>query len=130
MTPISDGNRVGPIQSAVAEVSLDGSSAAEVQRVAQEEVLASVGEPLSSDMSAVPASGQYQLAVSEESSEKHVAEPGTTVKEKDASKSDEKSVVMDSLELLAVKSGGDHTMKEGETKTVPADLASSKPVSS
>jgi hypothetical protein len=115
----------------VEEVSLDGSSAAEVQRVAQEKVLASVGEPVSSDMSAVPASGQYQLTVSEESSEKqHVAEPGTTVKEKDASKSDEKSVVMDSLELLAVKSGGDHTMKEGETKTVPADLASSKPVSS
>ncbi|CAM0878777.1 unnamed protein product [Alopecurus aequalis] len=115
------------------------SISAEVQEVTQE-VLVSVADPLSSEkggltlgMIAVPAGGQSQLAVSEDSlEERDVAVAETTVEEREASKVDEKSVLIDPVELLVVKAGGDQDMKElhgtatEQIKPVPVDLASSK----
>ena len=143
MIPISDRNFVAQTKSAVVEVSLDGSSTAEVQRVAQEEVLASVGNPLSSEKgeltserNTVPDCGQRQPAVSEDSpEERDVAEVETTVEEK-ASQSEEKSVAVDPPEPLVSKATGDQEMKDrcdtvtDQTKLVPGDLTSSEPVSS
>uniref|UniRef100_A0ACD5TRH1 Uncharacterized protein n=1 Tax=Avena sativa TaxID=4498 RepID=A0ACD5TRH1_AVESA len=140
VTSVSDGNCVGQIQSAVAEASLDGGNTAEVQRVTQEEVLVSAGDPVSSemgestsDMSAVPVRGLCQPAVSEDSTrQKDVAGAEATVEEK-ASQSDEKSARTDSVEPLVVKAGGDQEMKDGcdsvkeQTKIVPGDVAISKP---
>ncbi|KAM0908958.1 hypothetical protein ACQ4PT_015046 [Festuca glaucescens] len=133
VTSSADGNCAAQIQCAVPQVSLDGSSAAEVSLEVTEEVLASVGD-LVADRNAVLANGQRQLTVSEDSpEERDVAEAETTVEEKEASKSDDKSVKMDSLEPLAVKAGGDQEMKElcdsvkEQTKVVTGDLASSKP---
>jgi len=136
---VSDGNCVGQIQSAVAEASLDGSNTSEVQRVTQEEVLASVEDPVSSekgelasDMSAVLVGVQCQPAVSEDSpKERSVAGDEATVEEK-VSQSEEKSALMDSVELLVAKAGVDQEMKDHcdsvkeQTKIVPGDVASSK----
>ncbi|XP_044355380.1 uncharacterized protein [Triticum aestivum] len=138
----SDENDVqasGQIQSATAEVSLDG-SAAEVQKATQGEESASVGDSLSSekgefasDANAVPAGGQRQPPVSEDTpDEGNVAEVEVTVEEK-ASKSDEKPVPMDFVEPPIVKAEGTQEAKDccdsvkEETKIVPGDLGSSKP---
>ncbi|KAF7027896.1 hypothetical protein CFC21_039889 [Triticum aestivum] len=136
----SDQNDVqasGQIQPATVEVSLDA-SAAEVQKATQGEELASVGDPLSSEKGAlasdaVPAGGQRQPPVSEDTpDEGNVAEVESTVEEK-ASKSDEKPVPMDSVEPPVVKAEGTQEVKDccdsakEETKIVPGDLASSKP---
>ncbi|KAE8782120.1 hypothetical protein D1007_44500 [Hordeum vulgare] len=138
----SDENGVqagGEIQPANVEVSLNG-GAAEVQEATQEEELASVGDPLSSEKGefaaavvAVPAGGQRQPPVSEDTpDEGNVGEAESTVEEK-ASKSDEKPVPMESVELLVAKSEGAQEVKDccdsvkEETKIVPGDLASSKP---
>uniref|UniRef100_A0ACD5V9J8 Uncharacterized protein n=1 Tax=Avena sativa TaxID=4498 RepID=A0ACD5V9J8_AVESA len=136
---ISDGECVGQIQSAVVEASLDGGNTAEVQRVTQEKVPVSAGDPVSSemgestsDMSAVPV-GLCQPAVSEDSPrQKDVAGAEATVEEK-ASQSDEKSALTDSVEPLVAKAGGDQEMKDPcdsvkeQTRIVPGDVASSKP---
>ncbi|XP_048561858.1 uncharacterized protein LOC125542728 isoform X2 [Triticum urartu] len=129
----------GQIQSATAEVLLDG-SAAEVQKGTQGEEPASVGDPLSSEsgelasgVNAVPSGRQNQLPVSEDThGEGNAAEVESTVEEK-ASKSDEKPVPMDSVDLPVGKAEGTQEAKDccdsvkEETKIVPADLASSKP---
>ncbi|PNT69958.1 hypothetical protein BRADI_2g03631v3 [Brachypodium distachyon] len=131
ITSISEGNDVlngGQLQSAVAEVSLDDSTA-QVPKVTPEEVIASDGDPLSSDTGELtsdgaPASG---LAVSEDCpGESNAAEIEGTIEEK-SSKSDKNSV-----EPLVVKARGEQEMKDcsdsvtEETKIVPNDLGSSK----
>ncbi|KAM3346902.1 hypothetical protein ACQJBY_021094 [Aegilops geniculata] len=138
----SDENDVqasGQIQSATAEVSLDG-SAAEVQKVTQGEESASVGDSPSSEkgelasvVNAVLPGGQRQPPVSEDTpDEENVAEVEVTVEEK-ASKSDEKPVPMDSVEPPVAKAEGAQEVKDccdsvkEETKIAPGDLASSKP---